>query len=113
MRDQALEALLARRGAVSRIATGLGISTAAVSQWRRIPPERLEEVARITEGTPQAPRPPAPHPRRPPPPPPPPSRRAPPPKGWRRWPASWRSPPRPFSRSPPPPQERPAWPPKS
>ena len=41
-------------GAVTRIATGLGISTAAVSQWRRIPPERLEEVARIMEVTPQA-----------------------------------------------------------
>ena len=54
MRDQALEALLARRGAVTRIATGLGISTAAVSQWRRIPPERLEEVARIMEVTPEA-----------------------------------------------------------
>ena len=52
MRDQALEALLARRGAVTRIATGLGISTAAVSQWRRIPPERVEEVARIMEVAP-------------------------------------------------------------
>jgi pyruvate kinase len=49
MRDKALEDLLARRGAVTRIATGLGISTAAVSQWRRIPPERVDEVARIME----------------------------------------------------------------
>jgi pyruvate kinase len=49
MRDKSLEDLLARRGAVTRIATGLGISTAAVSQWRRIPPERVDEVARIME----------------------------------------------------------------
>jgi len=54
MRDKSLEALLAQRGAVTRIATGLGISTAAVSQWRRIPPERVEEVARIMEVPPES-----------------------------------------------------------
>jgi pyruvate kinase len=53
MRDKALEDLLARRGAVTRIASGLGISTAAVSQWRRVPPERVEEVARIMEVPPE------------------------------------------------------------
>ncbi|WP_376093291.1 pyruvate kinase [Roseomonas sp. CCTCC AB2023176] len=49
MRDKALEDLLARRGAVTKIATALGISTAAVSQWKRVPPERVEEVARLME----------------------------------------------------------------
>jgi pyruvate kinase len=53
MRDKVLETLLAQRGAVTRIAVGLGISTAAVSQWRRVPPERVEEVARIMEVTPE------------------------------------------------------------
>ncbi|SHJ51130.1 pyruvate kinase [Roseomonas rosea] len=53
MRDKALETLLTQRGAVTRIATGLGISTAAVSQWRRIPPERVEEVARIMDVPPE------------------------------------------------------------
>ncbi len=46
MRDPALETLLAQRGAVTRIAAALGISTAAVSQWRRVPDERVAEVAR-------------------------------------------------------------------
>jgi len=63
MRDKQLEDLLARRGAVTRIASGLGISTAAVSQWRRIPPERVDEVARIMEVAPDTLRaPPAPQP---------------------------------------------------
>ncbi|WP_370287203.1 pyruvate kinase [Roseomonas sp. HF4] len=47
MRDPTLEAIFARRGAVTRIATELGISTAAVSQWRRVPDERVSDVARI------------------------------------------------------------------
>lgn len=46
MRDPALEALLTQRGAVTRIATALGISTAAVSQWKRVPDDRVAEVAR-------------------------------------------------------------------
>jgi pyruvate kinase len=46
MRDPALESLLAQRGAVTRIATALGISTAAVSQWKRVPEDRVAEVAR-------------------------------------------------------------------
>lgn len=58
MRDPSLEALLARRGAVTRIAAGLGISTAAVSQWRRVPEERVEEVARIMGVPPATLRPP-------------------------------------------------------
>jgi pyruvate kinase len=47
MRDPALEDILARRGAVTRIAAALNISTAAVSQWKRIPPDRLADVARL------------------------------------------------------------------
>jgi pyruvate kinase len=46
MRDPTLESLLAQRGAVTRIATALGISTAAVSQWKRVPDDRVAEVAR-------------------------------------------------------------------
>ena len=47
MRDPALEDLFARRGAITKIATELGISTAAVSQWKRVPDERVLDVARI------------------------------------------------------------------
>ena len=47
MRDPTLEELFARRGAITRIATELGISTAAVSQWRRVPDDRVADVARI------------------------------------------------------------------
>jgi pyruvate kinase len=52
MRDPALEKLLASRGAVTRIATALGISTAAVSQWRRVPEDRVGEVAKLFGTTP-------------------------------------------------------------
>ncbi len=47
MRDPTLEDLFARRGAITRIATELGISTAAVSQWKRVPDDRVADVARI------------------------------------------------------------------
>ena len=46
MRDPALEALLARRGTVKQIAAALGISTAAVSQWKRIPEDRVPDIAK-------------------------------------------------------------------
>jgi pyruvate kinase len=49
MRDPQLEALLARRGAGTRIANALGISTAAVSQWKRVPDDRIEQVARALD----------------------------------------------------------------
>lgn len=45
MRDPALEELLSRRGAVKRIAEACNISTAAVSQWRRVPKVRIGQVA--------------------------------------------------------------------
>ncbi|WP_232474804.1 pyruvate kinase [Neoroseomonas rubea] len=47
MRDPMLEDIFARRGAITKIATELGISTAAVSQWKRVPDERVLDVARI------------------------------------------------------------------
>ena len=47
-RDESLEELLSRRGMVTKLAEGLGISTAAVSQWRRIPQDRIDDVERIT-----------------------------------------------------------------
>ncbi|MDB5415722.1 MAG: pyk [Rubritepida sp.] len=53
MRDSALEDILARRGAVTRIATALNISTAAVSQWKRIPTDRVEDVARLFDIPPE------------------------------------------------------------
>ena len=57
MRDPALEDLFARRGAITRIATELGISTAAVSQWKRVPDDRVVDVARILGVAPTAIRP--------------------------------------------------------
>ncbi|MBB5689101.1 pyruvate kinase [Roseomonas alkaliterrae] len=57
MRDPILEEIFARRGAITRIATELGISTAAVSQWRRVPDERVLDVARILGMDPKALRP--------------------------------------------------------
>jgi pyruvate kinase len=62
MRDANLEALLSQRGAVTRIATALGISTAAVSQWRRVPDDRVAEVARALGVPPEQVRPDAPDP---------------------------------------------------
>jgi pyruvate kinase len=47
MRDAVLEELLARRGTLTRIASALGISPAAVSQWQRVPAERVEELSRL------------------------------------------------------------------
>jgi pyruvate kinase len=53
MRDPVLEDILARRGAVTRIAAALNISTAAVSQWKRIPPDRVADVARLFDLPPE------------------------------------------------------------
>lgn len=47
MRDPALEWALRIRGATTRLARGLGITTAAVSQWQRVPEERLGQAALI------------------------------------------------------------------
>lgn len=40
--------LRAQRGLLSRLAIELGISHAAVATWRKVPAERVPEVARIT-----------------------------------------------------------------
>lgn len=53
-RDPALDELFARRGAITAVATGLGISTAAVSTWRYVPARRREAVARILGVEPDA-----------------------------------------------------------
>ncbi|HEY2416595.1 MAG TPA: Cro/CI family transcriptional regulator [Steroidobacteraceae bacterium] len=47
MRDQCLYRLMQIRGATTRVAEGLGISTAAVSQWERVPRDRVMQVATI------------------------------------------------------------------
>ena len=49
MRDPELEDILARRGTVTRIAAALGISPAAVSQWQRVPAERVAELSRLLD----------------------------------------------------------------
>lgn len=48
MRDRALEELMERRRMNVRIAERCQISTAAVSQWRRVPKKHLEAVAAIS-----------------------------------------------------------------
>jgi pyruvate kinase len=47
-RDAALELALSPRLAVTEIAEALGVSRAAVSQWRRVPERHVAIVARIT-----------------------------------------------------------------
>lgn len=46
-RDECLDRLLQIRGATKRLAEGLGISTAAISQWERVPKERVQRAAEI------------------------------------------------------------------
>lgn len=43
-----MQLIRSRRGLSSKIAKALGLSSSAVPQWKRIPPARLWEVARIT-----------------------------------------------------------------
>ena len=47
-RDPALALALRTRMAVTEIAEALGVSRAAVSQWRRVPEKHLTTVARMT-----------------------------------------------------------------
>ena len=47
-RDAPLTEALSRRYAVTAIAAALGISRAAVSQWRRVPGKHVTSVAEIT-----------------------------------------------------------------
>lgn len=45
MRHPTLDDLFSRRGAVTKVARALDISTAAVSKWRVVPPRRVGLVA--------------------------------------------------------------------
>jgi DNA-binding transcriptional regulator YdaS (Cro superfamily) len=47
-RDPVLAEALSTRMAVTQIAETIGISRAAVSQWRRVPERHLAVVAKIT-----------------------------------------------------------------
>jgi len=47
-RDPGLELALRTRMAVTEIAEALGVSRAAVSQWRRVPAKHVATVARMT-----------------------------------------------------------------
>src|SRR3954469_10986342 len=49
MRDPILDDLLNRRGTGAKIATALGITPAAVSQWQRIPADRVAELSRLLD----------------------------------------------------------------
>ncbi|MCX8003344.1 MAG: helix-turn-helix domain-containing protein [Burkholderiaceae bacterium] len=42
-----LRGLIARAGGPARLARALGITPAAVSQWQRVPAERLHQVAAL------------------------------------------------------------------
>ena len=56
-RDAPLETLLSRRNAVRDIAAACGVTTAAVSQWRRVPRKHIEAVAQVMDVQPDALRP--------------------------------------------------------
>ena len=46
--EQLLEYLNAEHGRRTRLAAELGITSGAISQWQRVPAERVLEVERIT-----------------------------------------------------------------
>ena len=56
-REDSLDRLFQTRGAVKRVAEGLNITTAAVSQWKRVPRTRVKEVAEILDVSPAEVRP--------------------------------------------------------
>ena len=43
-----MDTIRAQRGLLKRIADGLGIAQSTVSEWKRVPAERLPEVEAIT-----------------------------------------------------------------
>jgi hypothetical protein len=47
-RDPVLEAALSQRLATKRVAEAAGISSQAVSRWRRVPDEWVDLVAQVT-----------------------------------------------------------------
>ena len=48
MRDAVLTEIMMRRGANRAISEACGLSTAAVSQWKRVPKKHVERVASLT-----------------------------------------------------------------
>lgn len=47
-RDAGVQAAIKEGGGVASLATKIGVSSQAVSQWRRIPAERVIDVERAT-----------------------------------------------------------------
>jgi pyruvate kinase len=47
-RDETLERIFQQRMMVTTLARALGLTTGAVSQWRRVPERHLAAVARLT-----------------------------------------------------------------
>lgn len=45
IRDDVLDRVFSQRMAVTRVAKAVGISTAAVSQWKRVPKDHVQIVA--------------------------------------------------------------------
>jgi transposase-like protein len=56
-RDRICEKIHGMRGMSAEIARACGIHRTAVYQWRRVPPERVQIVAELTEWTPEQIRP--------------------------------------------------------
>ncbi len=48
MRDTALSEAITKAGGVNALARALGIASASVAEWRRVPPGRVPAVSRIT-----------------------------------------------------------------
>lgn len=48
MRDDVLNEIMVRRGANKAISEACGLSSAAVSQWKRVPKKHVEIVAKVT-----------------------------------------------------------------
>ncbi len=57
MRDPGLTLAIERAGGVNALARALGISSAAVAEWRRVPPRRVAAVAAATGLAPERLRP--------------------------------------------------------
>ncbi|GBQ89186.1 hypothetical protein AA0535_1730 [Asaia krungthepensis NRIC 0535] len=57
MKDEVLIEMMRYRGMNARIARACGLSTAAVSQWKRIPRKHLEKVSDLSGVPPETLRP--------------------------------------------------------
>ncbi|BBC78760.1 chaperone [Acetobacter orientalis] len=57
MKDAILTEIMMRRGANKAIAEGCNLSTAAVSQWVRVPKRHVEKVSELMKVPPQKLRP--------------------------------------------------------